>query len=209
MKKQIYLLSLMASLFVTPLLSAQSLTSTDRGTYIEGLIGYNRYAFRDITIVESDIVNLNIDNEKGNLALGATIGYQHNRYLAVEGGGIYAFKAKYSFESTTTGAVFNNLSARPWYAYLAGRITLEIMDHLNIFTKLGLGFQRLVLGSPHLGSSESNWGAMFGGGLIYHFTPTIYINGQWMRFTGKVKNAIPDTSASNVFLLGLGYKFII
>jgi predicted porin len=51
---------------------------------------------------------------------------------------------------------------------------------------------------------------MFGAGIAYNFTPEFYITGEWLRFTGKFKledDKLTLTTAPNIFLLGVGYKF--
>ena len=79
-----------------------------------------------------------------------------------------------------------------------------------MFTKLGVGYQKTKV-DDGIGwdRSTSNWGAMFGAGLAYNFTQAFYITGEWLRFTGKISNGATQTTAPNIFLLGLGYKFIM
>jgi len=158
------------------------------GVYIEGLAGYNRYDFK-----EALHSGLSWDNGSGNWAFAADIGYQFHQYLSVELGGIYTFGTKEA-----------GVKHRPWYAYLAGKLSMAVYDNISVFAKMGAGYQKLI---DDGGDNQNNWGPMFGVGLAYHFTPQFYIQGQWLRFTGKVREGIPKTSAPNIFLLGLGYKF--
>ena len=52
---------------------------------------------------------------------------------------------------------------------------------------------------------------MFGAGVVYNITPEFYVSGEWLRFTGKIKHdstgMTATTTAPNIFLLGVGYKF--
>ena len=174
------------------------------GVYIEGLAGYNRYAFSDV-VPTSD----NWSNGSGNWAFGADIGYQFHQYFSAELGGIYTLNAKYTLKKKST-------DVRPWYAYLAGKISVPLYENVSAFAKLGLGYQKIKVNDTKVIVSDnvttSNWGAMFGAGIAYNITPEFYLSGEWLRFTGKTKvddksKNIAITTAPNIFLLGVGYKF--
>jgi opacity protein-like surface antigen len=170
------------------------------GVYLEGLVGYNRYAFEDSYGTFQDG---SWDNGTGNWAFGADIGYQFHRYMSVELGGIYTLRAKADFPG-------DSYKMNPWYAYLAGKLAVPVYDNVSVFTKLGVGYQRTKAKLSSDSSDthkESATGAMFGAGVTYNFTPAVYMSGQWLRFTGKVKDGYTDNTAPNIFLLGLGYKF--
>jgi len=169
---------------------------SDTGIYIEGMAGYNRYVLSDLTPASTSV---NWKNGTGNWAFAADIGYQFHRYFSAELGGIYTLRAKE-----------NTFKYRPWYAYLAGKMSIPIYDNLSLFTKLGVGYQELKADTGAVSVTETsynNWGAMFGAGLAYNFTPAFYITGQWLRFTGRIKDGAVQTTAPNIFLVGLGYKF--
>jgi opacity protein-like surface antigen len=176
------------------------------GVYLEGLVGYNRYAFEDSYGTLPDGSWGSWDNGTGNWAFGADIGYQFHRYMSVELGGIYTLRVSgiYTPEDSTGDSYKMN----PWYAYLAGKLAVPVYDNVSVFTKLGVGYQRTKFSSDSSDThKESATGAMFGAGVTYNFTPAVYMSGQWLRFTGKVKDGYTDNTAPNIFLLGLGYKF--
>lgn len=194
-----------------------SMAKADAGAYIEGLAGYNRYAFNDAYDSMTD-PEYKWHNGQGNWALGASIGYQFQRNLSAELGGIYTFQATYKPKDTSIGAP-DKLQCEPWYTYLAGKLSIPVYNHFNIFTKLGVGHQNLSVKSndaPRNMSfySQSTWGPMFGAGIAYNFTPSTYITGEWLRFTGKIRSDGDQesdtlTTAPNIFLVGIGYKFAI
>ena len=158
------------------------------GVYLEGLVGYNRYAFK-----EALHSGLPWDNGMGNWAFAADLGYQFQKYFSAELGGIYTLRAKEA-----------GVTHRPWYAFLAGKFSIPVCGKARVFTKLGAGYQKLI---DKGGESQGNGGPVLGAGLSYHFTPQFYMLGQWLRFTGQTKVGTPKTSAPNIFLIGFGYKF--
>jgi predicted porin len=160
------------------------------GVYIEGLVGYNRYAFKDA--LHS---GLPWNHGQGNWAFAADLGYQFHPYISLEIGGITSLKAEEA-----------GVKHRPWYGYLAAKIATCIFDNISVFAKFGAGFQSLIDNGD---ADQNNWGPMFGAGFGYYFTPQFYLTGEWLRFTGKVEEEISLTSSPNIFLLGLGYKFML
>jgi hypothetical protein len=161
------------------------------GTYLEAFGGYNRYAFR--TAFSSGV---SWNNGTGNWAFGGAIGYQFHQYFSAELGGIYTFNSR---EMDT--------QHRPWYGFLSGKVAIPLFNKFSIFTKLGFGYQRLIDDGDAI--NKERWGAMFGAGLSYYFVSQFYIFGQWLRFTGNVANGVPQMTAPNIFLLGLGGKFLL
>jgi opacity protein-like surface antigen len=191
-----------------------SVKNADTGIYIEGLAGYNQTALKD---TYGTVDNYEWNHGTGNWALGADAGYQFNQNMAAELGGIYTFNATQKPEDTSNGGT--KATYQPWYGYLAGKLSLPVYDNLSVFTKLGVGYQHLSVKFEDLNTGDSDtvsgskWAPMFGFGAAYNFTPSMYITGEWLRFTGKIDMNSTDTdsistlSAPNIFLVGLGYKF--
>jgi OmpA-OmpF porin, OOP family len=183
------------------------MATNNNGVYVEGMAGYNRHGLEDSLSAPS---TASWSHGRGNFAFGADIGYQFQRYLSAELGGIYTLKSKINFSNGGT------MKYTPWYAYLAAKLALPVYDNVSIFTKFGLGYQKIKYSVDNVADAtaaplqtDSNWGPMFGVGAAYNFTPEIYVDAQWLRFTGKVKDAGVETTAPNIFLLGVGYKFAI
>jgi len=184
----------------------------DTGVYIEGMVGYNRYNFQDgygdVNPGVGASVGTDWNNGSGNWAFAAAIGYQFARNFSAEAGGIYTQKAKATFSNGLLPPTNLTLKFKPWYAYIAGKLSVPIYDSLSAFAKLGAGYQKVKVDSgTTVTTNPNNWGPMFGAGLSYYFTPAFYLTGQWLRFTGKINNGVVQTTAPNIFLLGLGYKF--
>jgi hypothetical protein len=167
--------------------------------YIEGLAGYNRFAFSD-----TKPSTIGWDNGNGNFSFGASFGIKtDDRYISAELGGIYTLAAKATDNSTARR--FTKAKVQPWYAYFALVLSIPISNHINLLTKAGPGYQQCNDDANNV--IIRKWGAMFSAGIAYFFNPAFYINGQWLRFTGEIKNNEVQTTAPNIFLLGLGYKF--
>jgi opacity protein-like surface antigen len=184
--------------------------NTSRGIYVEGLAGYNRYAFLDALdgIVPSSAVP-DWSNSQGNASLAADVGYQFHRNVSAEVGGIYTFKAtlRYTYEDESQ----HKVDIQPWYMYLAAKLSIPVHDNLSVFAKVGAGYQHINISydddSLDLDNNSSNWGPMLGLGVAYNLTSTTYANAEWLLFTGKVDDAGVATVSPNVFLVGIGYKF--
>ena len=228
MKTKTILAIFMAGLIVSPFVLVQSamnaqkssfsyLKSTDTGIYFEGLTGYNRYAFSNgysDSLAPGNSPGFSQrqwDDGTGNWTFGAAIGYQFHRYFSAEAGGLYTLRAKYSYVFNGYRSTKTIIKVQPWYFYLAGKLSILLYDSISAFTKLGFGYQKSnISGDPDAKGDQRKLGAMFGAGLAYHFASGIYIDAQWLRFTGEMKYVIhegPDNTAPNIFLIGIGYKF--
>jgi opacity protein-like surface antigen len=183
------------------------------GIYIEGLAGYNRYAFSN-TGTPNNVVPTQWHNGFGNVALGADIGYQFQRYFSVELGGIYTFYGSLEPQNKIPGAP-DTMKLQPSYAYLAGKVSTPIYNNFSAFAKLGAGYQQInvtddgKLFGEDIGNA-SYLGLMLGAGIAYHITPAVYVSGEWLHFangTSLDNNVSVATPAPNLFLLGVGYKF--
>lgn len=187
--------------------------SSDTGIYGEGLLGYNRYAFSDgyadsLAPGAFGFSQRQWSNGVGNFVFGAIVGYQFSKFVSAEAGGFYTLKAKYSYVFSGFGSTKTTIKVQPWYVFLGGRLAVPVYHNFIAFTKLGAGYQKTrITDDPNAKGHQSKWGPMFGGGLAYYFPIGAYIDVQWLRFTGEIKNGTVDNTAPNFFLLGLGYKF--
>jgi len=187
------------------------------GIYIEGLAGYATTYYKDL--IGTNVAADSWSHGTGNWAFGADVGYQWNKYFAAELGGVYILKSTYN------DANANDATFKPWVAYLAGKVSVPVVNNVSVFGKLGLAYLKQRVGEYNgnttLGSvanvnlgNSTHWGPMFGVGVAYHWTKALYLNAQYLRFTGKVVNGGNGTNTMstyipnpNVFLLGVGYKF--
>ena len=138
------------------------------------------------------------------------LGYDINKYFAVEAGYSYFFnRPNVNVVSVGRG---NNSSNNPVNSGdiktqaldLCGKGKLPILDTLDLYTKAGIGY---------LMSDQGNWGKYnninlaFSLGADYKFTQNFIANIEWLRIAGYStmnNNYTPDVYAA---MVGLRYKF--
>ena len=132
---------------------------------------------------------------KDNGVVGrAFLGYDINRYFAIEGGYSYFFN-----KVTINGG--SNIKTQAADAYFKGK--LPVVDNFDLYAKLGAGW--LFVNGDN--GSRNNINVAFGAGADYYITPNVIANLEWTRIEGNAKvgnNYIPYTDA---FMVGLRYKF--
>ena len=197
-----------------------TITSTpDRGIYVEGLAGYDRYGVENAYVTKADQSSFDFKNGNGNFAFGVDAGYQINKYFSAEASGIYVLPAKATIKGTKAESDY-----KTYAAYVAGKISVPVYENFSVFTKLGVGYQHLTIDNKnyptgsHVPAKQtgSKVGPMFGAGVAYNITPAIYVSGEWLRFNGQTKMHEPSDTAKtnmvstpNIFLVGVGYKFAL
>lgn len=130
------------------------------------------------------------------------VGYDINKYFAVEGGYSYFFsRASVSMSGKRAS---NSGSIKTQAIDLYGKGKLPIFDKIDLYTKVGAGC---------LISNEENWGRFnnvnlaFGAGVDYYLTNNFIANIEWSRIAGYStlnNNYIPNTYA---VMAGLRYRF--
>ena len=127
---------------------------------------------------------LGLDRYESRWAFATDVGYQFSQYFSAE-----------------TGAIF--VGGGNWNLYLAGKMSVPVYDRFNVFAKFGLGYEHYY---------QNASGPMFGVGAAYNFTPKLYLEAQWLRFTGTLDHDIidyHDHSVPSLLLAGVGYRFAL
>ncbi len=156
----------------------------------------------------------NYDRKNWGWALGGNVGYQFDKFLALEAGFNYFLAAK---SKVNQGSVFlpkSGDSVHPYAGYVAAKILAPIVDQVYLFAKAGIGYVRQSI--PGLGKNayhRSYWGPMFAVGGQYYIDENLSVNLTYSRFAGDSTEAylgkigpLPDL---NAFTVGLGYKFLM
>ena len=145
---------------------------------------------------------------EGSFTLGADVGYSFNQYLAVELGGFWLpTEAKY-----TAASPANNLTLKTWDLYLAGKGTVDLMDDVNLFGKLGVAYTHTdVSGTPTTISvatgDQGTWRPLFAAGLGYDFAQDWNVNAQYALILGRQSNGKTYSPNQNIYTLGVAYTF--
>lgn len=134
----------------------------------------------------------------------ALVGYRFNKYFGIEGG--YVDVAKVTIDATGPGGSFTSTSKLRG-AQLAAVAWLPATEQLSLFVKLGGAVLRSAY-KPSAGVDETSTDiqTFFGLGLQYEFTQDLFGRAEYERYS-KFGNASTGDISTNVYSLGLGYKF--
>ena len=147
--------------------------------------------------------------------IGGDVGYQLMNHLAIELGGNWMQGAEVTGPFNAREAN-DTKQLNEWVAYLAGKMGVQVYNHLSVFAKAGLGYQRqsgsLFDFHAHdaLALQNSTWVPVFAVGANYDVNHNVFAGLQYMRFGSQ--NRSTDTrnwsfTAKDLVTASLGYKF--
>jgi len=165
---------------------------------------------------------LNLQNTEGSVARGYTlantygdhgfvsrvfVGYDINKYFALESGYSYFFADPYGDFINSKGRVNRITTSNYMNIDLYGKGKLPLINNFDLYAKLGANL--LVSRVDNFGvNNKNNINMSFGAGVDYRITSKVTANCEWLRFNGNAKiNNIYYQPNADVFLLGLRYKF--
>jgi opacity protein-like surface antigen len=140
--------------------------------------------------------------EKNNGVIGrGFIGYDINRYFALESGFSYFINKPY-FDSKQ-GRCSDNISTTA--VDIEGKGKLPIVRYFDLYAKLGANY---LMSRSSIRNNVGNFKVAFGVGADYRITANIIANIEWLRFTGNLAEEDVDYQPNtDAFLLGLRYNF--
>lgn len=186
--------------------------ATDNGVYIDVNGGYNYSNYAG-----EDGLDALTSNSHGAFTVGADLGYQFNRYLALELGWYWLGTANVAPEGTPAININSN-----WAAYLGPKLMVPLfaMSNVDVFVKAGVAYRTYNLNVTsneeesvfNIGANTTfhKWSPMFALGGEYHFDQNWRFNAQYTRFVEGTFNSSAGnlyTVSSNLFTIGLGYLF--
>ena len=170
--------------------------ASDAGFYIgvEGGWGMTHWD----NIFGDEIVN----DENGFVARGF-LGYDINRYFAIEAG------YTHFFSETHVGVAGTTLTdIRTQAIDLLGKIKAPIVENFDLFAKLGGAY---LMSHAHHGIAVEddlhNFCLAFGAGADYYITPNVIANIEWLRYDGHSKFHDDYQPQTDAFMVGVRYKF--
>jgi len=108
-------------------------------------------------------------------------------------------------------------------AYVAAKLSVPVMDHLNLFGKIGVGYRSLKnsfggttvnAALPALGTSGHYWAPVFGAGVQYDWNnwlvgaQYLYVPGNDAVNYGNANFGAPDSAPeAHLYTGSIGYKF--
>lgn len=161
--------------------------------------------------------NENLSRTNSVWTVGGDLGYQFINNLAIELGGNWMQSARVS-GSLLPGLKDRTRQLNSWVAYLAGKMSVPVYDHLSVFAKAGLGYQResgslfdVTKGLDNtISFQNSAWVPVFAVGANYDVNHNVFAGVQYMRFGSQDRATDSKVwlfTAKDLFTASLGYKF--
>jgi opacity protein-like surface antigen len=166
-------------------------------------------------------------NSRGNnvWTLGGDVGYQFMDNLAIELGGNWLQAARVT-GPFVAGQANSTRNLNAWVAYLAGKISARVYDHLSFFAKAGLGYQRQSGGlfdtnstnsdgySIFFGTNHGAWVPVLAVGANFDVNQSIFAGIQYMHFVDHNRTKSDGSwafaanfTSKDLVTASLGYKF--
>ena len=160
---------------------------------------------------------------KGGFTGGLDLGYNVTQYVAFEGSWFHlpevTGKGTGAIQSTTTS---QSASINSWVADLAAKLSVPVMENLDLFGKVGLAYRQLTYSLPSVASvtlkAVTNdghyWTPLFGTGIQYTWNNWLfgaqytYLPGDSTINHGYTGFGAPDAAPeANLYTGFVGYKF--
>ncbi|OGT46851.1 MAG: hypothetical protein A3E82_05515 [Gammaproteobacteria bacterium RIFCSPHIGHO2_12_FULL_38_11] len=161
-------------------------------------------------------------NGNGGVTGGADLGYNITQHIAVEAGWFYIPQVTGGATGDLSSVIGSTATVNSWFAYMAGKLSVPVMDNLDLFGKIGVAYRSLSYSLSNTTVASLNavsgnggyWAPVFGAGIQYLWGSWI-VGGQYMYLPGN--SAINNSNASfgapnaapeiNQYTGFLGYKF--
>ena len=152
------------------------------------------------------------DTDERDTAYKVFLGYQFNRFMALEGGYFDLGEGRFTTDTTLPpGSLSGSLKTRGWNLDLVGALPLTPR-----FSLLGrIGAQHAKTKADYRGTglvipaianaSKSQTSYKYGAGLQYELTPAVLVRGEWERY--RVSNVAGGHHGVNVASLSLVFPF--
>ena len=193
--------------------AAPAATSSDTGVYVGvlGGWGFTNWKNNPVVSVIGQIYDSSFAIEKDNGLVGrAVLGYDINRYFAVEAG------YSYFFNKADINNLGFNLKTQAVDLYFKGK--LPVVENFDLYAKVGAGWlfassNTLSFVNPDdptdiytVGGSQNNINVAVAFGADYSITSNVIASFEWSRIAGSqsYKSYMPNTDA---FMVGVRYKF--
>lgn len=201
--------------------------------YVEGHLGYAQSNWNDFNSnnvigtagTSSTSVYSPTKHGKGGFTGGADLGYTITQHIAVEGGWFYVPQVNAQGNGSASAPVnlnsANTATVKSWFAYTAAKLSVPVMDNLDLFGKVGVAYRSLsytrsnanatlaaVTGKGHY------WAPVFGAGIQYNWASWI-LGAQYMYLPGNTNVNYANTSFGapdaapeiNMYTGFVGYRF--
>jgi len=211
MKKSL-LISAMAVFGLTS--SAFAATSPDAGFYmgLSGGFDMTNDQNQENLIIPCGCRVIDAHGDHG-FASRVFVGYDINRYFAVESGYSYFFN-DVTMDRVSEKGMFYEVDASNHMVFdLYGKGKLPLIKNFDLYAKLGANLYktcmntRMSTGMSSSPDNKNNVNISFGAGADYYIRSNVIANFEWLRVNSNARAS--DTQYqpnADVFLLGLRYK---
>ena len=154
-----------------------------------------------------------VTSDERDTAYKAFLGYQFNRFMALEGGYFDLGEARFTADTTVPlGTLSGKLKTRGWHLDLVG--SLPVTPRFSVLGRIGahhgktkaeyVGTGLAVPAFPEASKSKTNY--KYGAGLQYEITPAMLVRGEWERYrvshVADGRHNVDVASVSLVFPFG-------
>jgi len=153
------------------------------------------------------VINYNIVDVNA-FASRISVGYDFHKNFAIEVGYSNFFN-KPSLVLTWEGTKKQSpLFKNTWVADLMGIIKADVVNNFGLFAKLGVNYlQTNIYYHDFENSNAKNFNVAYGAGAYYNITNHVSIDASWMRYNGCQLVTDDYQPYSDLFLIGVKYKF--
>jgi len=177
---------------------------SDAGVYLGIQGGWGMTNWKNV-----DTGNYEVKKDNGFVGR-AFLGYDINRYFALEAGYTYFFNKTEIDNAGTTQAKMKSQAVDVF-----GKIKAPVVDNFDLYAKLGANYLMTKVSDVAAGTNieavnEKSINVAFGAGADYYITPNVIANVEWLRFNGNAKvRGVADKYQpyTDAFMIGLRYKF--
>ena len=142
------------------------------GVYVTAALGQSRVDFGEnefnagLGSLGINVTSSRVD--ENDTSYGLNLGYAFNPYLAIELG--YVDLGRVSYRGTSNlGALALDIESHGWSASAVGSLPLN--EQFSVFGRVGGVNAKVDVSGPGGALSDRSWGALYGVGLDYAFTP--------------------------------------
>lgn len=196
--------------------------------YVDGHVGYTQSNWSDFNA--NNVMGTSASswmaptkNGKGGVTGGVDMGYNVTQHIAVEAGWFHIPQVKGAVTAYGEAAPFDiaagsTAKVNSWFAYMAAKLTVPVMENLDLFGKVGVAYRAQTYSLPVSATSPGHghyWAPVFATGMQYTFAQDWMVGAQYMHLAGNSKvnpsillfgapNAAPSLNQYTAFV---GYKF--
>ncbi|MFW2457184.1 outer membrane beta-barrel protein [Methyloversatilis discipulorum] len=178
------------------------------GVYVTAALGQSRVDFGEnefnagLGSLGINVTSSRVD--ENDTSYGLNLGYAFNPYLALELG--YVDLGRVSYRGTSNlGALALDIESHGWSASAVGSLPLN--EQFSVFGRVGGVNAKVDVSGPGGALSDRSWGALYGVGLDYAFTPSVGIRAEFTRYDSVGdKNKTGEADVDN-WSVGVLYRF--